>query len=115
MKKRLLITGANGFVGKNCISVLAGSDWDIIPIVHRSAGLKNEIIAEFSDAALFLKMLDSLPVAQAVVPLGAKIGWDGSSKRELYAANVLATGILAEWARKKVHTWFLLQQLLSVV
>lgn len=99
MRKRVLITGANGFVGSNLMSLLVDTDIEIIPMVRRSINFKNEVIADFCDSD-FSKTLYSLPKVDAVVHLGAKVSFDVNSKKTLFMPNVLATGILANWASK---------------
>ncbi|MCP5105051.1 MAG: NAD-dependent epimerase/dehydratase family protein, partial [bacterium] len=100
MKKPVLITGANGFTGRVLLKTLEGSDWEIIPMVHSAAGLKNEILSDFCHHRFPLVLRD-LPAVDAVVHLGTRVGWDGSSREELFKPNVLATGQLVEWARQQ--------------
>lgn len=99
VKKRVLVTGANGFVGNNLMSLLADTDIEIIPMVRKSINFKNEVIADFCDSD-FSKIVYSLPKVDAVIHLGAKVSFDVNSIKKLFAPNVLATGILANWAGK---------------
>lgn len=99
MRKRVLITGANGFVGSNLMSLLADTDIEIIPMVRKSINFKNEVIADFCDSD-FSKTVYSLPKMDAVIHLGAKVSFDVNSKNKLFVPNVLVTGILANWASK---------------
>ena len=99
IKKSVLITGANGFVGRNLLIGLEGTDWNIVPLVHRKMGLTNEIVLDFCSDD-FNTLLNTLPKVDVVVHLGAKIGWDGSSRQDLYVPNVLATAELVNWTNK---------------
>lgn len=99
MEKSVLITGANGFVGRHLLNKLESSDWSVIPLVHRKIGWENEIVLDFCDSN-FCETINLLPQVDAVVHLGAKIGWDGSPRKELFVPNVFATGVLANWGNK---------------
>lgn len=98
-KKRVLITGASGFIGKMLVNILTDADYEIIPFVRKAAGLKNETVIDYCDAD-FPKVINSLPKVDVVVHLGAKIGCDDSSREVFFRPNVLATAELANWANK---------------
>jgi len=78
--------------------MLTDTDSEVFPIVRQYTGLKNEIIADFCDPD-FCKIVNALPKVDALIHLGAKIGWDGTSKEKLFKPNVLATAELANWAK----------------
>jgi len=98
--KRVLITGANGFTGSHLVQSLNTSDWQIIPMSHRAGGLTNEIILDLCHPD-FPRVLQFLPPVQAVVHLAGRIGWDGSSRADLFHPNILATGQLLHWAKNQ--------------
>ena len=102
MKKRMrvAVTGANGFVGSHFVRSLTSRDWEIVPLVHGGSGLENEVIADFCSDD-FCGMLNRLKEIDAVVHLGARTGWDGSCKEDLYVPNVLATAELVKWAKNR--------------
>ncbi|MCU0284914.1 MAG: NAD(P)-dependent oxidoreductase [Acidobacteria bacterium] len=102
--KKVLITGANGFTGRMLLNILAGSDWEIIPMTQVKTGLENEITVDFTDEH-FIDTLRSLPAIDAVVHLATRVGWDGSSRAEMFQPNVLATAQLVDWARRQ-HSYF---------
>lgn len=99
MDKSVLVTGANGFIGSNLIKKLSATEWETMPLVRRSIGFNSELILDFCDSN-FCEAIYSLPNVDTVVHLGAKIGWDGSPRKELFVPNVLATAVLANWANK---------------
>ena len=99
MGERVLITGANGFIGSTLLRRLADTKWEVIPLNRKSSILKNEVVLDFCDEDFFVK-IDSLPKVDAVIHLGARIGWGGSSRTDLFVPNVLATAELARWSNK---------------
>lgn len=104
MGKRILITGASGFIGGTLMKMLADTDSEMFFLVRQRAGLKNEIIADFCDPD-FYKVVNALPKVDVLIHLGAKIGWDGSSRESLFKPNVLATAELVNWA-KSIGAYF---------
>jgi len=99
MGERVLITGANGFIGSTLLRRLADTKWEVIPLNRKSSRLKNEVVLDFCDEDFFVK-IDSLPKVDAVIHLGARIDWGGSSRTDLFVPNVLATAELARWSNK---------------
>lgn len=104
VKKRVLITGANGFIGSKLMDILKRTDWELVPLVRSRTGLKSEVVIDFC-APNFCRTINSLSKVDAIVHLGAKIGWDSSSKHALFVPNVLATGELVRWA-KRIEAYF---------
>ncbi|MCK5013460.1 MAG: NAD(P)-dependent oxidoreductase [Candidatus Omnitrophica bacterium] len=105
MRKRVLITGASGFVGSALIEYLASKDWDIIPLVRRESGLKDEVIMDFCDPNISLK-INSLPEVDTIIHLGVKADFEATIE-ELFIPNVFATECLVKWASNiKAHFIF---------
>jgi nucleoside-diphosphate-sugar epimerase len=98
-KKKILVTGADGFTGRTLIKNLQESAWEIIPMTHRKIGLENEVTIDFCDKE-FINVLRGLSPMDAVVHLGARVGWDGSSRADLFQPNVLAVAELVQWAKQ---------------
>jgi nucleoside-diphosphate-sugar epimerase len=98
--KKVLITGANGFTGSHLIRELENSEWEIIPMDQKRGGLKNEVVADFCDKG-FTRVLETLPRVDAVVHLGARVGWDSGTREELFQPNVLATAELVQWVKQQ--------------
>ena len=98
-RKKVLVTGANGFTGSMLIKTLQDSDWKIIPMTQYEIGLENEVTIDFCDKK-FMKVLQKLSPMDAVVHLGARVGWDGSTRADLFQPNVLAAAELVNWAKQ---------------
>lgn len=99
VKKRLLVTGASGFVGKTLLNNFNQVDWELIPLVRKSINFRNEVIADFCDSDFYIK-INSLRPVDAIVHLGAKVSWEVNLASDLFVPNVFATGILTEWASR---------------
>lgn len=99
MAQAVLITGATGFIGRAVLKGLAGTAWTPIPAVRAPAGLPGEVVLDLAELGRTIAT-HSLPPVYAVVHLSARVGWGAVPRRDLVAPNVLATGLLAEWARR---------------
>ncbi len=95
--KKVIVTGANGFIGKAVVRELNYRGLEVIPLVRTKTGLNGEIAIDFCDQN-FYNAVYSLPKVDAIVHLGAKIGWTGETIQELFMPNVVATAVLADWA-----------------
>lgn len=96
----VLITGANGFTGRILVEILKDSKWEVIPMTHRETGWENEMVVDFTNKN-FSALLHELPPVDAVVHLGARTGWDGGTRKDLFTPNISATALLVDWALKK--------------
>ena len=99
------MTGANGFIGKAVVRELIERNFEIIPVVRTASGQKNEIVLDFCDQN-FYHAIYSLPRADVIVHLGARVGLNGATRPELFMPNVVATAVLADWARRN-GTYFI--------
>ena len=94
--RTVLITGATGFVGRATDAALADAGWKITQGA-RSMGVSvtpGVVHIDLADPITILALAQG-PRYDAIVHLGAQIGWSGASESEMYAPNVLATGCLA--------------------
>lgn len=101
--KKVLITGASGFIGRS-LAELLNTDYEIISLVRKPSGYNNEVVANFCENN-FPTVVNRLPRVGTVVHLGARVGWYENSRQNLFTPNVLATAVLANWA-KKINAYF---------
>jgi UDP-glucose 4-epimerase len=97
--KPILITGADSFSGGILAESLIISGIDVIPMVYQSCGFDNEIVYDFSHSR-FSQVLGELPSVSAIVHMGTRTGWHGSTRADLFQPNILATTELVQWARE---------------
>jgi UDP-glucose 4-epimerase len=94
--KAVLVTGATGFIGRATVSALVDAGWQ----VTRGARSVGEHLTQ---GVAYLDLADPVTILalakgrryDAIVHLGAHIGWSGAAESEMFAPNVLATGCLA--------------------
>ena len=101
--KTVLITGATGFIGRATVEALAGMGWQAIrgTRVLGSPKLPQKTVhLDLADPATIL-VLAKGPRCDAIIHLGAYIGWSGADESEMFVPNVLSTGCLAHLA----HLW----------
>jgi nucleoside-diphosphate-sugar epimerase len=101
--KTVLVTGANGFIGRSVVAELESAGWLVTKGIRSSQKILGEgfIGLDLNDPDSLLSLGSGVRF-DAIVHLGAHIGWnDSASDAELYVPNVLATGLLAflaaEW------------------
>ena len=97
---KILVTGANGFVGRALCAELAASGYEVVPAVRRKSGLPHEVSVGNLDAST--NWTAALTRCDAVVHLAARVhqtGDDSSNAMALYrAVNTDATLGLARQA-----------------
>lgn len=96
----ILLTGANGFTGSYLYPLLQEAGYRVISLSHRATGRADEVVSDFTQPD-FVVHLNALPQVDAVVHLGARIGWDGGTRADLLIPNVLASAQLAAWANQQ--------------
>jgi len=100
MSNTALLTGYNGFLGRYTLRALKAAGWEVV-LAGRSVPENGEYWQVDLARPEDVLALGAMPPPRAVVHLGANIGWPAKPEAELYAPNVLATGILADLA----HRW----------
>lgn len=100
MTKTVLLTGYNGFLGRQTLRALEATGWEVV-LAGRSAPDNREYRQVDLARPEDVLALGALPPPRAIVHLGANIGWPAKPDEDLYAPNVLATGILAGLS----HRW----------
>jgi len=106
MRKRILLTGITGFIGRNVAIALQQKGYDITALVR--PGTKSRRLQPFTDAVkiISIDLCDSaglekyLATAQfdCIMHIGALRGGRKFSNEAYYLANVVATQILADYA-----------------
>ena len=98
--RTVLITGATGFLGKQAFSALEVAGWSVTQGVRsvsdRSGAQFLHVDLAQPETILALKTGYCF---DAIVHLGAHIGWSGASEAEMFVPNVLSTGLLASIAK----------------
>lgn len=93
--KRVLVTGATGFIGRATVSALADSGWQIT-LGSRSASetmVQRTIHLDLAEPATLLA-LAKWARFDAIVHLGARVGLS-EAESEMFVPNVLSTGCMA--------------------
>jgi nucleoside-diphosphate-sugar epimerase len=94
--RSVLVTGATGFVGRATVVSLEQAGWAVIRGVRSAARSSEdgEIYLDLKNPAAILALGNGVRF-DAIVHLGAHIGWSGATETEMFAPNILATGCLA--------------------
>lgn len=100
MKKKIILIGATGNLGAEIYRQLKRKEseeknLEVVPLVRRSAGLENERVCDFSDAALRENLKDAAVIINAA---GSVKTYD---KKEMEAANVELVKKIVSAAPKK--------------
>lgn len=94
--KTVLVTGATGFIGRAAVSALADAGWNIV----RGSRSTSESAAggvvrlDLSEPATLFALEKGIRF-DAIVHLGAHVGWFGETSSDFFVPNVLSTGYLA--------------------
>lgn len=100
MDKSVLLTGAAGFIGGVTATALEQAGWAVTRGVRSPRMLEHgSCHLDLDKPAALLAMANDVRF-DAIVHLGAHIGWSGATEAEMFAPNVLATGCLAFLARQ---------------
>ena len=94
--KTVLVTGATGFIGRATLPALAAAGWHITRgsrLASESIG-KGSVLLDLSEPATLL-VLAKQSRFDAIVHLGAQVGWSGATESKMFVPNVLSTGCLA--------------------
>ncbi len=106
--KSVLVTGATGFIGRATVASLEQAGWVVtrgVRAASRSSG-DGEIYLDLNNPAEILA-LENGARFDAIVHLGAHVGWSGATEAEMFVPNILATGCLAflasQWSAHLVY------------
>lgn len=94
--KTVLVTGATGFIGRATLSALTDAGWQVTCGSRSGSEAVGRGIVYLDLAApeTILALAKSSRF-DAIVHLGASIGWSGATEAEMFVPNVLSTGCLA--------------------
>ena len=94
--KTVLVTGATGFLGRATVPALAEAGWQITRGSRSAAEplAKGVVRLDLAEPATLLALAKQARF-DAIVHLGARVGWTSETEAELFVPNVLATGCLA--------------------
>jgi nucleoside-diphosphate-sugar epimerase len=99
--RSVLVTGASGFIGRATVTALEKAAWDVTRALRCAEKSKDAkaIFLDLTKPSTILSLADKMRF-DAIVHIGAHIGWSGESLAELYVPNVLSTGCLAALSRR---------------
>jgi UDP-glucose 4-epimerase len=93
----VVITGASGFIGHSCCEYFNQKGYDVIR-VGRST--QDDIYCDLARPESIL-MLREIYRCEAIIHLGAHVGLDNSSVKDMYMPNVVAAALIADIARAR--------------
>lgn len=96
----VLVTGARGFVGSRVVPQLRSAGWTVYSAVRCDRQSEMDVTLDFGDLR-FPARLDDLPRLDAIVHLAAKVDFSAQAIDSLLQENVIATAVLAEFARRR--------------
>jgi len=99
MIKKVLVTGATGFIGSNLLEHLGGQDVEVYRGL-RALGAnsdKFDVLCDLTDLSSISVIPDNYTF-DVIVHLASAIGWNGQSYEDMFLSNVLATGALGHIA-----------------
>ncbi len=92
---KILITGANGFLGSVLRTRLHDTNHRILPLVRKRIGI-NDIECNIGNISSLLGVLNEYQ-PEMIINCAAKVDFSGNSMQEQYNVNALVPAILASW------------------
>ena len=99
-KKKILITGATGFIGQSTVLALAEEGWHITQGTRSdSDGMPEGVVFLNLEDPASLIALEKGPRFDAIVHLGARVDLSSEMNADMFTSNVLSTGCLTYLAK----------------
>lgn len=100
MKRRVLVSGADGFLGQSTVWALRSAGWEVVKGVRSPQGgdVSESYVFDLEEPNSILDLASKPPV-DAIVHLATKVGWKGETDRDLFIPNVVGTACLLSVAR----------------
>lgn len=97
--KSVLVTGATGFIGRATVADLEQAGWRVTRGVRTTSqsSESGDLSLDLAKPAAILALANEVRF-DAIVHLGAHIGWSGATEAEMFVPNVLSSGCLASLA-----------------
>ncbi|WCL51225.1 NAD-dependent epimerase/dehydratase family protein [Leptospira sp. GIMC2001] len=97
---KVLVTGADGFLGKAVVEKLNFNELDIISVTRRENSSSGFFIKDLGNPKELIETLDNIK-PQIIINLAAVIDFSENSNISfLHSINILCPAILADWAKR---------------
>lgn len=99
--KSVLVTGGTGFIGRATMIALKNSGWKISRAIRASSKdlKKGDISLDLTKPMDIFDLVNNFRF-DAIVHLGAQVGWSGETSAEMFLPNIVSTGSLAFLAKQ---------------
>ena len=96
---RILVTGADGFLGEQVVKLLIQYNFDFIGVSRRKAR-ENYIYCDLSNPTDVIKMLDKTQ-SDVIINLASRVDFKENKLKYFFPVNVLLPAILGNYCEKK--------------
>ena len=93
-EKKIILTGACGFLGKEVYKLLSNYGYNITAISHKSSDLSKYTLCDLSKPAELVHLLEKIK-PEIVINLAAKVSFEEQNISELYGINILCPSIIS--------------------
>lgn len=91
---KVLVTGADGFLGREVVRQLAALPFDVVPVSRRAKTASPAVVCDLADPHAVARLVD-LTEADIVINLAALIAFEAGVLASLIPVNTIAPGVLA--------------------
>ena len=98
----ILVTGANGFLGKEVVKLLNKNDYDFAG-VGREISTSSKLLCDLSIPADVIKLLEEIN-PKIIINLAASVDFQEKNQYSLFPVNTLLPAIFAGYCAKKILT-----------